>query len=173
MPADAPPPSNLVLLVDNDLRTSRRLADMLREDGLTVEIARDGAFAVARFTREPIPDALVTELTTTHVDAASIGRFARAQRPGMPILVVTSHPSLFQPDTFGGAVPLLFTKPVEYSKLKEALVQALQPTAPSGPKSAPKIGVVTPESESKARSAASVAENDVSESQTVAAVQRP
>jgi CheY-like chemotaxis protein len=147
MPADKPPRSNLVLLVDDDLRTSRRLADMLREDGLAVEIARDGAAAVARFTRVPIPDALVTELTTAYVDAASLSRFARAQRPGMPILVVTSYPNLFRPDTFGGVAPLLFTKPVEYSKLKESLLQALQPGAPTDPALAPKIGVgvgVTP-----------------------------
>jgi DNA-binding NtrC family response regulator len=140
MPANGPPRSNLVLLVDDDLRTSRRLADMLREDGLAVEIARDGAAAVARFTRAPLPDVLVTELTTAHVDGASIGRFARAQRPGMPILVVTGYPNLFEPDTFGGVAPVLFTKPVDYSKLKESLLRALQPATATGPASTPKIG---------------------------------
>jgi DNA-binding NtrC family response regulator len=140
MPADGPPRSNLVLLVDDDLRTSRRLADMLREDGLAVEIARDGATAVARFTRVPLPDVLVTELTTAHVDAASMSRFARTQRPGMPILVVTGYPNLFEPDTFGGVAPLLFTKPVDYSKLKESLLRALQPAARIGPASTPKVG---------------------------------
>jgi CheY-like chemotaxis protein len=116
---------HVVLLVDDDLRTTRRLADMLGEDGLMVEIARDGAAAVARFTHAPVPDALVTELITAHVDAASLSRFARIQRPGLPVLVVTGYPNLFQPDNFGGTAPLLFTKPVEYSKLKDALVHAL------------------------------------------------
>jgi len=106
---------------------------MLREDGLAVEIARDGATAIARFTHAPVPDALVTELTTAHVDAASISRFARAQRPGMPVLVVTGYPNLFQPETFGGAAPQLFTKPIDYSKLEAALVQALRSSAESPP----------------------------------------
>jgi DNA-binding NtrC family response regulator len=129
MAADAPPQTYIVLLVDDDLRTSRRLADMLREDGLAVEIARDGAAAIARFTRTPVPHALVTELTTAHADAASISRFARTQRPDMPVLVVTGYPNLFQPETFGGPAPILFTKPVDYSKLKEALLKALQPAS--------------------------------------------
>src|SRR5450432_527267 len=125
MPANALPRRYVVLLVDDDLRTSRRLAEMLREDGLQVEIARDGAAAIARFTHAPVPDALVTELTTAHADAASISRFARTQRPGLPVLVVTGYPNLFRPDDFGGVAPLLFTKPFDYSKFKDALVRAL------------------------------------------------
>src|SRR5664279_6567477 len=98
MPVSGLPQMQLVLLVDDDLRTSRRLAGMLREDGLEVEIARDGAGAIARFTHAPIPDALVTELTTAHVDATSLSHFARAQRPGMPVFVVTGYPNLFRPE---------------------------------------------------------------------------
>jgi len=37
------PRPHVVLLVDDELRTTRRLAAMLREDGFAVEIARDGA----------------------------------------------------------------------------------------------------------------------------------
>jgi CheY-like chemotaxis protein len=127
MSDDKPSRTQLVLLVDDDLRTTRRLADMLREDGLAVEIARDGAAAIARFTHLPLPDALVTELTTAHVDAASVSRFARSQRPGLSVLVVTGYPNLFQPHNFGGTAPLLFTKPVDYVKLKDALIEALVP----------------------------------------------
>ncbi len=55
MPPDGLPRTQVVLLVDDDLRTTRRLAEMLREDGLTVEIARDGAAAIARFTHTQFP----------------------------------------------------------------------------------------------------------------------
>src|SRR5471030_2329114 len=108
MPPDGLPRTQVVLLVDDDLRTSRRLAEMLREDGLTVEIARDGAAAIARFTHLPVPDALVTELTTAHADAVSVSRFARAQKPELPVLVVTGYPNLFQAAAFGEPAPLLF-----------------------------------------------------------------
>jgi two-component system response regulator MprA len=112
----------VVLLVDDDLRTTRRMADMLREDGFAVEIARDGAAAVARLSRAPVPDALVTELTTAHADGVAVGRFARSQRPGLPVFVVTGYPNLFDPHALGVGPPAqLFTKPVEYAALKEAL----------------------------------------------------
>ena len=121
---------HVVLLVDDDLRTTRRMAQMLREDGFAVEIARDGAAAVARLARSPVPDALVTELTTAHADGLAIGRFARNQRPGIPVLVLTGYPNLFHPDAFAGGPPAtLFTKPVDYAALKSALSAALE--APS------------------------------------------
>ncbi|HYQ42376.1 MAG TPA: response regulator [Polyangiaceae bacterium] len=117
----------LVLLVDDDLRTARRMADMLREDGFAVELARDGAAAIARLSRSPVPDALVTELTTAHADGLAVGRFARNQRPGIPVLVLTGYPNLFHADAFAGGPPAtLFTKPVEYAALRSALRDALE-----------------------------------------------
>jgi DNA-binding NtrC family response regulator len=128
------PRAYVVLLVDDDLRTTRRMADMLREDGFAVELARDGAAAVARLARAPVPDALVTELTTAHADGVAIGRFARNQRPGLPVLVLTGYPNLFVPDAFAGGPPaLLFTKPVDYAALKGALRAALDPSTSAEP----------------------------------------
>jgi DNA-binding NtrC family response regulator len=129
MPASCVAQSYLVLLVDEDLRTSRRMADMLREDGLSVEIAADGAAAVARLSREPMPDALVTELTTAYADGAALGRFARWLRPGMPVLVVTGYPHLFDATFFGVPPPILFTKPVDYAALRDVLLGSLREQA--------------------------------------------
>jgi len=121
------PRPHVVLLVDDDLRTTRRMADMLREDGFAVEIARDGAAAVARLSRSPVPDALVTELTTAHADGLAIGRFARNQRPGIPVLIMTGYPNLFHAEAFAGGPPAkLFIKPVEYAALSSALRDSLQ-----------------------------------------------
>jgi two-component system response regulator MprA len=127
MSGNEAPRLNVVLLVDDELRTTRRMAAMLREDGFAVEIARDGAAAVARLARSPVPDALVTELTTAHADGLTIGRFARNQRPGIPVLVITGYPNLFHADAFAGGPPAtLFTKPVDYAALRSALRDALQ-----------------------------------------------
>lgn len=122
----------VVLLVDDDGRTVRRMAEMLREDGLAVETARDGAAAIARLARSPV-DALITELTTAHADGVAVARFARSQRPGIPILVVTGYPHLFDPEALTGGPPaLLFTKPVDYGELKDALLSALLAFARGG-----------------------------------------
>jgi DNA-binding response OmpR family regulator len=117
---------HLVLLVDDDLRTSRRMAEMLREDGFAVEIARDGAAAVARLARFPLPDAIVTELNTAHADGTAISHFARARNPHMPIIVATGYPHLFHAADFGSEAPLVFTKPVDYGSLRDTLRAALR-----------------------------------------------
>jgi two-component system response regulator MprA len=177
MATDALPPTHVVLLVDDDLRTARRLAEMLREDGLTVEVARDGAAAIARFTHAPVPDALVTELTTAHADAASVSRFARTQRPNLPVLVVTGYPNLFQAEAFGDPAPLLFTKPVDYSKLKDALLRALPalPTLANEPSRPPENnGAATPKPalESRPKDAAVFAGDALPGAQTLRALRR-
>ena len=123
------PSPRLVLLVDDDLRTARRMADMLREDGFTVEIARDGAAAIARLTRTPVPDAVVTELNLAHADGAAVGQFARTRRPRIPIVVLTGYPHLFHPAAFGFDPPLLLTKPVDYESLRNALSNQLATAA--------------------------------------------
>jgi len=124
--SDPLPRPQLVLLVDDDLRTTRRMADMLREDGFAVDVARDGASAIARLARDPVPDAVVTEINVGHVDGATVGQFARTRRAGIPIVVVTGYPHSFRPAAFGVQPPLVFTKPVDYVSLRDALASQLR-----------------------------------------------
>jgi CheY-like chemotaxis protein len=109
----------LVLLVDHDVRTTRTLAQMLREDGYEVERVPDGAAAVGRLAREPIPDVLVTEITLPYVDGAAVARYARSRHPGLPVVVVTNHPDLttrsFAPP------PIVLTKPIDYAAFAAVL----------------------------------------------------
>ena len=164
---------HVVLLVDDELRTTRRMAAMLREDGFAVEIARDGAAAVARLARSPVPDALVTELTTAHADGLAIGRFARNQRPNIPVLVLTGYPNLFHADAFAGGPPAtLFTKPVDYAALRSALRDALH--LPLANESAPNIPVEDALAPRELESAPENARrNALSGTQTLRALRRP
>jgi two-component system response regulator MprA len=76
-----------------------------------------------------MPDALVTELTTAYADGAALGRFARWLRPGMPVLVVTGYPHLFDVAYFSAPSPILFTKPVDYAAFKDTLLGSLRAEA--------------------------------------------
>ena len=114
-----------MLLVDDDLRTSRRLAEMLREDGFAVELARDGAAAIARLAKTPVPDAIVTELNTGYADGNAVSQFARARNPRVLIIVVTGHPHFFQSALFALPTPVVLTKPVDYATLRETLRSSL------------------------------------------------
>lgn len=126
----------LVLLVDDDARSARVLAQMLREDGFNIEVVLDGARAIARLTHPPLPDALVTDLSMPHADGNSVTMFARSQRPGMPVIFVTGYPNLAT-SLAGEPSPTLLTKPVDYTELRAALLRVLppRPVEPAAPAS--------------------------------------
>jgi two-component system response regulator MprA len=122
----------LVLLVDHDVRTTRTLAQMLEEDGYRVERVADGAAAVGRLARDPLPDVLVTEITIPHVDGVAVARYARSRRSDIPVIYVTNHPDLVgrTPWTLSPP-PLVLTKPLDYDEFANALadVTATRPRA--------------------------------------------
>lgn len=133
------PRSNKVLLVDGDLRTTQRLAELLRDDGFDVEVARDGATAIARLARAPLPDTLITELRIPLADGVAVARYARAQRPGLRVVVVTRYPNQLTPSGLGNPPPLVFAKPLDYAGLLEALQAPISEQeslpAPASPRS--------------------------------------
>jgi DNA-binding response OmpR family regulator len=115
-----PRPSD-VLLVDIDFRTSQRLACLLRDDGFHVQVLRDGASAISRLTRRPLPGTLITELAVPLTDGESIARFARSQDAEMQIVVLTRHPHLLRAESFPSPAPVVLTKPLDYARLLELL----------------------------------------------------
>ncbi|MGK4000909.1 response regulator [Sorangium sp. So ce1024] len=112
----------LILLVDDDVRTARLLARLLEDDGFLVELATDGAAAIARLAHTPVPDILVTDFRMPHADGIAIARFARSLRPDLPLFVLTGYPELvarlgqgFEP------AAVVHTKPVDYTVLSAEL----------------------------------------------------
>jgi CheY-like chemotaxis protein len=129
MASSPPTASKRVLLVDGDLRTSQRLAALLREDGYQVEVSRDGHGALASLERPPYPDVLITELSVPLADGATIARFALSQQPAMQILVLTRYPNLAVPAAFGTTPPAILSKPLDYVHLLALLKSAPAPAA--------------------------------------------
>ncbi len=117
-----PNPLPLVLVVDDDTRTARRLAQLLREDGYAVEVAGDGAAAVGRLSRLPLPDILITDMQLPHVDGEAVARYARAGRPTIRVFFVTGYPQLARAALGGpSADAAVFTKPLDYDALRNEL----------------------------------------------------
>jgi CheY-like chemotaxis protein len=116
-----------VLLVDDDFRTAQRLAALLREDGFDVEVARDGAAAVARLSRAPSPHVLVSELKLPFVDGVTVARFGRAQAPSLPVVFVARDPTLLARGALGTPPPEVLTKPLDYPQLLALLGAGAEP----------------------------------------------
>lgn len=113
--------SKRVLLVDGDVRTSRRLAELLEEDGYQVDLARDGAEALVRLANETTPDVLVTELRLPIGDGPSVARSARMLSPELAVVVLTRYANAVSLASFGSPAPLVLAKPLDYERLLAAL----------------------------------------------------
>lgn len=114
-----------VLLVGADLRTARRLAQLLEEDGFAVDVAEGGAQAVARLEKGAAFDVLITELHMPKVNGPAVAASARTRRPTLPVIYITEHPELAPREQ--GASTLVFTKPVSYAELNAALGRLVHP----------------------------------------------
>jgi two-component system response regulator MprA len=117
----------LILVVDDDVRTTRLLVRMLREDGFDVELAVDGAAAIGRLARSPIPDVLVTDIQMPHADGVAVVRYARSRRPDLPVLVVTGYPELVPryPDEIRPP-PTVLGKPLDYARLSDEIRRVIE-----------------------------------------------
>ena len=112
----------LLLLVEDEARSARVLAKMLREDGYDVELAFDGADAIARLIRQPVPDILLTDFSLAHADGIAVAEYARSRRPSMPVLMLTGYPEIatrlieaLEPR------PVVFSKPLDYESVTREL----------------------------------------------------
>jgi len=120
--APAPDVRCLVLLVDDEPRGARVLAQMLREDGYDVETAFDGAAAIARLSREPVPDVLLTDYRMAHADGITVAKFARTQRAAMPVVFVTAYPELaVKKSSDLDPAPIVLPKPAVYADVTRAI----------------------------------------------------
>lgn len=113
---------SLILVVDDDLRTTRILVRMLREDGFDVDHATHGAAAIGRLTRGPLPDAILTDYRMPYADGFTVARFGRFQRPSLPIMMMTGYPEqMARADRAMDPPPVILTKPIEYAVLRAEL----------------------------------------------------
>jgi CheY-like chemotaxis protein len=132
-----------VLVAEDEALVALSLADLLEAEGYAVAIAADGAEALeeARRMGEAL-DALVTDLNMPRMTGEDLIRALRAERPGLPVVVVTGSapPGGLEElrDQGGGHGPLaLLHKPIDYAELAEVLRRAVLPDfgkAPLGPR---------------------------------------
>ncbi len=121
-----------VLLAEDEALVAMVLADCLEAEGHEVTVARDGAEALTMARGLGRLDLLVTDLRMPHLGGEELVRALRAERPGLPVLVVTgSAPpggaeALRREVGDGGPLALLH-KPVDYSSLAEALDRLAEP----------------------------------------------
>lgn len=122
-----------VLLAEDESLVAIALADWLEAEGHSVTVTSDGAEAFDALRGLGRVDLLLTDLRMPRPAGEDLIRAVWAERPGMPVLVVTGSAP---PDgaaalrrTVGNGGPLaLLHKPLDYESLAKALCLLTEPT---------------------------------------------
>jgi CheY-like chemotaxis protein len=119
-----------ILVAEDEALIAMSLADLLEAEGYDVVVAPDGVDALdaARRLGDAL-DVLVTDLNMPRLGGEDLIRALRAERPGLPVVVVTGSAPFGGAEALrrhaGGHGPLsLLLKPIDYAELAAALRRA-------------------------------------------------
>jgi CheY-like chemotaxis protein len=135
-----------VLVAEDEALIALSLADLLEAEGYEVALAPDGADALD--TARELGDALgvlVTDLTMPRMGGEDLIRALRAERPGLPVVVVTGSAPFGGEEELrrhaGGHGPLqLLLKPADCGELATALRRA---AAAGAAEAAPRLALAS------------------------------
>jgi two-component system response regulator AtoC len=118
--------SDLVLLVDDDPGTRKVGRANLGLEGFEVIVASSGGEALTRLA-ETDPLAVVTDLRLPDVDGLSLLEQLRAERPNLPVVLVTGHASVETAvEAMRKGALHYVTKPVRWDELSLVLRHAVE-----------------------------------------------
>jgi CheY-like chemotaxis protein len=136
-----------ILIADDEVLVALSLGDLLEADGHEVELTFDGAAALAAARRLGASiDVLVTDLNMPHLTGEALIRTLRAERPGLPVVVVTGSPppggvAELRAASGSDGPLILLHKPIDYAALTAAVTGTAlssQYPAPCPPKDVPR-----------------------------------
>jgi DNA-binding NtrC family response regulator len=115
-----------VLVIDDEASARSGLEKLLRQEGFTVDVAGDGAAALAIAVDRP-PDVVVTDLKMPGMDGIEVTNKLHEQDPDLPVIVVTAFGDVSSAVSAmrAGAEDYL-TKPVDFDALVLAIERSLE-----------------------------------------------
>jgi CheY-like chemotaxis protein len=126
-PAAIAPLQGRVLLVEDEPIVSNYMRDLMRGWGLDVVLEQD-PLAAARRLDSPMESfaLLLTDQTMPGMTGLALARHARAQRPGLPVLLYTGNAfDIAEQDLADSGVTTLLRKPVDTALLRPLLGRLL------------------------------------------------
>jgi PAS domain S-box-containing protein len=127
-----------VLVADDDGGICRTLKEILEQDGCQVETAQDGVEALAKIEGGHF-DAVLSDVVMPNMDGYELYTRVHAVRPDLPVLMMTAFhydkDHIIKRSRVAGLSTVIFKKPVDPVRLREALLDAVgdkEPTPPAG-----------------------------------------
>ncbi|MFN3690118.1 MAG: response regulator [Fimbriimonadales bacterium] len=112
-----------ILVVDDEPMVQLLLSQTLEEAGHTVDIATNGADALAQLAASHY-DLLFTDVHMPRLSGIDLVRAVRQQNKRIPIIVMDSYPEVFVESDVGAEAFALLAKPFDLSEVRRALQTA-------------------------------------------------
>jgi DNA-binding response OmpR family regulator len=126
-----------ILVVDDDNRITRTLAELLAAEGHTVDTAQDGLTALAKLDVRPF-DVVITDVRMPRLDGPGLYRELARRAPALQrrIIFITGEAPTSDTRRFlaGSGAPIL-SKPFDIADLARAVDTVLTAGAGTGPSS--------------------------------------
>ena len=122
------PASRLILVIDDEVRVRRMVADVLEAFGFEVMHAENAAEALACVQAER-PDVVLSDVVLPDTSGFNVARSLRSlpTMTDVPIILMTGYP--YMAEYMGDLNLKLIFKPLSANSIVEAVLQALQPTS--------------------------------------------
>jgi signal transduction histidine kinase/ActR/RegA family two-component response regulator len=117
-----------ILVIEDDPEVRRVIVDSLELSGHAVTAAADGVAGLALLDAVE-PELLIVDYAMPLMNGADVIKAARAQRPGLPVVLATGYADMAEVGLVVGTQSIL-TKPFDISALLQAVSLAMQAHEP-------------------------------------------
>jgi CheY-like chemotaxis protein len=125
----APRPARL-LLIEDEAEVQAVLAEMLREAGYGVTVAKDGLEGIEQCERQTV-DVVLSDISMPGISGWDVAARLRARHPHIPIGFVTGWGDQLDPERLAGAgVDFVVAKPFQAHDILRHVAQALMRPRP-------------------------------------------
>jgi CheY-like chemotaxis protein len=132
VPATVAPRAARLLVIEDEPEVQSVLADMLREAGYGVVVARDGMEGLDRCEREEV-DLVLSDISMPGISGWDVAARLRARRPHIPIGFVTGWGDQLDPERLARAgVDFVVAKPFQAQDLLRHVAQVIMRPAREG-----------------------------------------
>ncbi len=121
-----------ILVVEDDVGTSRLVGEILRSEGTKIEYASDGVDALETL-RTSVPDLVVLDLALPRIDGWEILNTLQQAGREIPVVIITAHGQGSAAErAFEAGASRFFEKPFIPGELKEAVSELLEKSISNG-----------------------------------------
>ena len=121
-----------ILVVEDDVGTSRLVGEILRSEGIQIEYASDGVDAL-RTLRTSVPDLVVLDLALPRIDGWEILNTLQQAGREIPVVIITAHGQGSAAErAFEKGASRFFEKPFIPGELKVAVDELLEKSVSNG-----------------------------------------